>query len=160
LARYEPWQIGRDILERQRRQGWGAKVIDQLARDLQAAFPDMRGVSPRNLKYMRALAEAWPNAKIVQQAVAQLPWSHVVTLLEKLKSNEERQWYALKSAEHGWSRNMLAMQITSRLHERQGSAVANFSDRLPPPQSDLARRNAEGSVHLRFLGIDRGRAGA
>jgi predicted nuclease of restriction endonuclease-like (RecB) superfamily len=147
------WQIGRDILERQRRQGWGAKVIDQLARDLHAAFPDMRGFSPRNLKYMRALAEAWPDAKIVQQAVAQLPWSHVVTLLEKLKSNEERQWYALKSAEHGWSRNMLAMQITSRLHERQGSAVTNFSDRLPPPQSDLARETLKDPYIFDFLGL-------
>ncbi|GLU34898.1 hypothetical protein Busp01_47400 [Trinickia caryophylli] len=79
------WQIGHDILDRQQRQGWGAKVIDRLARDLKAAFPDMQGFSPRNLKYMRALAQAWPTPAIVQQAVAQLPWSHIVTLLDKLK---------------------------------------------------------------------------
>jgi predicted nuclease of restriction endonuclease-like (RecB) superfamily len=124
------WQIGRDILERQRRQGWGAKVIDQLARDLKAAFPDMRGFSPRNLKYMRAFAEAWPDGTFVQQAAAQLPWFHLCTLLDKLKGNAEREWYATKAVEHGWSRNVLAMQIETRLHERQGGAVTNFRDRL------------------------------
>ena len=68
------WQIGRDILARQAAQGWGAKVIERLAQDLRAAFPDMKGFSPRNLKYMRAFAEAWPDAEFVQQAAAQLPW--------------------------------------------------------------------------------------
>lgn len=75
------WQIGRDILEQQ--QGWGARVIDRLARDLRVTFPDMRGFSPRNLKYMRALAEAWPSGEFVQQAAAQLPWFHLCTLLDK-----------------------------------------------------------------------------
>jgi hypothetical protein len=84
------WQIGRDILERQQRQGWGAKVIDRLASDLRSAFPDMKGFSPRNLKYMRALAEAWPGGEFVQQAAAQLPWFHLCTLLDKLKSKEQR----------------------------------------------------------------------
>lgn len=112
------WQIGHDILERQQRQGWGAKVIDRLARDLKAAFPDMRGFSPRNLKYMRALAQAWPTSAIVQQAVAQLPWSHVVTLLDKVKEPVARDWYAAKSLEHGWSRNTLAMQIDTQAHAR------------------------------------------
>jgi predicted nuclease of restriction endonuclease-like (RecB) superfamily len=84
------WQIGHEILDRQGRAGWGAKVVDQLARDLRTAFPDMRGFSPRNLKYMRALSEAWPGKEFVQQAVAQLPWSHVVTLLDKLKAPEAR----------------------------------------------------------------------
>jgi predicted nuclease of restriction endonuclease-like (RecB) superfamily len=147
------WQIGREILERQRRQGWGAKVVDQLARDLRAAFPDMRGFSPRNLKYMRTLAEAWSDEEFVQQPVAQLPWSHVVTLLDKLKAPEAREWYAAKSIEHGWSRHVLVMQIESRLQERQGSAVTNFPNRLPPPQSDLARDALKDPYIFDFLGL-------
>lgn len=147
------WQIGRDILERQQRQGWGAKVIDQLARDLKDAFPDMRGFSPRNLKYMRALAQAWPAPEFVQQAVAQLPWSHVVTLLDKLKDPATRDWYAGKSLEHGWSRNVLAMQIDTQAHARAGSAVTNFDARLPPPQSDLAREALKDPYVFDFLGL-------
>lgn len=147
------WQIGREILERQQRQGWGAKVVDQLAADLRSAFPDMRGFSPRNLKYMRALAEAWPGDEFVQEPVAQLPWSHVVTLLDKLKTRETREWYAFKSIEHGWSRNILTMQIESRLQDRQGSAVTNFLDRLPPPQSDLARDTLKDPYIFDFLGL-------
>jgi predicted nuclease of restriction endonuclease-like (RecB) superfamily len=147
------WQIGRDILERQRRQGWGAKVIDQLARDLKAAFPDMRGFSPRNLKYMRAFAEAWPDGTFVQQAAAQLPWFHLCTLLDKLKGNAEREWYATRAVEHGWSRNVLAMQIETRLHERQGGAVTNFRDRLAAPQSDLAREALKDPYIFDFLGL-------
>ncbi|KVT69985.1 hypothetical protein WK56_18745 [Burkholderia ubonensis] len=147
------WQIGRDILERQQLQGWGAKVIDQLARDLKDAFPDMRGFSPRNLKYMRALAQAWPAPEFVQQAVAQLPWSHVVTLLDKLKEPATRDWYAGKSLEHGWSRNVLAMQIDTQAHTRAGSAVTNFDARLPPPQSDLAREALKDPYVFDFLGL-------
>ena len=84
------WQIGRDSPERQQHQGWGAEVVDQLAPDLKAAFPDMRGISPHNLKYMRALALAWPEPDFVQQPVAQLPWSHIVTLLGKLDDRDQR----------------------------------------------------------------------
>ena len=76
------WQIGRDILARQASQGWGAKVIDRLAHDLRAAFPDMKGFSPRNLKYMRAFADAWPDAEMVQGVLAQLPWYHQLALLD------------------------------------------------------------------------------
>jgi predicted nuclease of restriction endonuclease-like (RecB) superfamily len=80
------WQIGKEILTRQRVEGWGAKIIDQLGRDLHHTFPEMQGFSPRNLKYMRALAEAWPDEAIVQQAAAQLPWFHNCVLLDKVKS--------------------------------------------------------------------------
>ncbi|CBJ40969.1 conserved hypothethical protein (plasmid) [Ralstonia solanacearum CMR15] len=147
------WQLGRDIVERQQQQGWGAKVIDRLARDLRAAFPDMRGFSPRNLKYMRALAQAWPEPEFVQQAAAQLPWFHLCTLLDKLGTREEREWYAAKALEHGWSRNVLVMQIETRAHERHGNAVTNFPDRLPPPQSDLARASLKDPYIFDFLGM-------
>ena len=91
------WQIGRDILARQAEQGWGAKVIDRLAKDLRAAFPDMKGFSPRNLKYMRAFADAWPDAEFVQGVLAQLPWYHQLALLDKLPGAETRRWYAAKA---------------------------------------------------------------
>jgi predicted nuclease of restriction endonuclease-like (RecB) superfamily len=88
------WDIGRSILQRQKREGWGAKVIDRLSADLRDAFPDMQGLSPRNLKYMRAFAEAWPDRVIVQAPLAQITWYHNLALLEKLKTPYDRLWYA------------------------------------------------------------------
>ena len=147
------WQIGREILDRQQRQGWGAAVVDRLARDLKAAFPDMRGFSPRNLKYMRSLAQAWPDAEFVQQPAAQLPWFHLCTLLDKVKDPEQRSWYAGKTLEHGWSRQVLTMQIETAAYTRAGSAVTNFGETLPPPQSDLARDALKDPYIFDFLGL-------
>ncbi len=147
------WQIGRDILTRQSEQGWGAKVIDRLADDLRAAFPEMRGFSPRNLKYMRAFAEAWPDEPFVQEVLAQLPWYHHLTLLEKLPGPQTRRWYAAQAIEHNWSRNVLVMQIESRLLERSGKAVTNFDARLPAPHSDLARESLKDPYRFDFLGL-------
>jgi predicted nuclease of restriction endonuclease-like (RecB) superfamily len=120
------WDIGERILKKQNAEGWGAKIIDRIALDLRKLFPDMKGFSPRNLKYMRAFASAWPEPKIVQTALAQLTWYHNITLLEKLKAPEERLWYAAKAYEHGWSRNILAMQIDTKAHLRFGKAQNNF----------------------------------
>jgi len=147
------WQIGRDILTRQREQGWGTKVIDRLAHDLRIDFPDMKGFSPRNLKYMRAFAEAWPDAQFVQQAVAQLPWGHNLVLLDKLSESKARRWYAAKTIEHNWSRNVLVMQIETRLIERQGQAITNFEQCLPKPDSDLARESIKDPYRFDFLGL-------
>ena len=147
------WQIGRDILARQAEQGWGAKVIERLAHDLRAAFPDMKGFSPRNLKYMRAFAEAWPDTEFVQQVAAQLPWGHNLVLLDRLNSSEERRWYAVKALEHNWSRNVLNIQIETRLLARSGTAVTNFDASLPKPQSDLARESLKDPYRFDFLGL-------
>ncbi len=147
------WQIGQEILVRQAEQGWGAKVIERLAHDLRSAFPDMQGFSPRNLKYMRAFAEAWPDAEFVQQAAAQLPWGHNLVLLDKLPGPETRRWYATKAIEHSWSRNILVMQIETRLLERSGKAVTNFDTSLPAPQSDLARESLKDPYRFDFLGL-------
>jgi predicted nuclease of restriction endonuclease-like (RecB) superfamily len=147
------WQIGRDILARQAEQGWGTKVIDRLAKDLCAAFPDMHGFSPRNLKYMRAFADAWPDAEFVQAVLAQLPWYHQLALLDKLPGPQTRRWYAAKAIEHNWSRNVLVMQIEARLLERSGQAVTNFPATLPSPQSDLARESIKDPYRLDFLGL-------
>ena len=138
------WQIGRDILARQAEQGWGAKVIERLAHDLRTAFPDMKGFSRANLMYMRAFAEAWPDEQIVQQAVGQLPWGHNLALLTKLKSREDRLAYAQKTLENGWSRNVLVMQIETRLLERQGKAVTNFEQRLPAFIAPYIKGNHRG----------------
>lgn len=103
--------IGTEILERQTRQGWGAKVIDRLAADLRAAFPEMKGFSSSNLKYMRFFAEKCPTGLIGQQAADQLPWFHLVTLLTKVSADTEREWYAAQVIQHGWSRSALDAQI-------------------------------------------------
>lgn len=147
------WQIGRDILKRQAEQGWGAKVIERLAEDLRAAFPEMKGLSPRNLKYMRAFADAWPDAEFVQQAVAQLPWGHNLVLLDRLRTPEERRWYAARAVEHNWSRNVLNIQIETRLLARSGAAVTNFAANLPKPQSDLAIESLKDPYRFDFLGL-------
>lgn len=147
------WYIGSEILARQATQGWGAKVIDRLALDLRNAFPDMKGFSPRNLKYMRAFAQAWPEQEFVQQVAAQLPWFHLCTLLDKLKTRADRDWYLTQAVENSWSRNVLAIQIETSLRERSGTAVSNFDARLPKPQSDLARESLKDPYRLDFLGL-------
>lgn len=176
------WEIGRLILDRQQKEGWGTKVIDRLSLDLQRAFPRQQGFSPRNLKYMRAFAEAWPEGlivqrpvaqlatpaksksknatsaplaapspAIVQRPVAQLPWRHHIALLDKIATPKDRLWYAAKAVEHGWSRNVLAHHIDSGLHRRQGKAVTNFAQTLPPAQSDLAQSITKDPYLFDFL---------
>ena len=147
------WQIGQDILQRQGREGWGAKVIERLAQDLRNAFPEMKGFSRANLMYMRAFAEAWPDVEIVQQAVGHLPWGHNLVLLTKLKSTEQRLGYAQRAKEHGWSRAMLTIHIERRLLEREGKAATNFAQRLPTPGSDLAREALKDPYLFDFLDI-------
>jgi predicted nuclease of restriction endonuclease-like (RecB) superfamily len=146
------WDIGRVILDRQEQEGWGAKVIDRLSADLQETYPEMTGLSSRNLKYMRSFATAWPDRFIVQEALAQLPWYHQIALLEKLDSPEERLWYARKGAELGWSHSILALQIAARAHERHGKAITNFEATLPPADSDLATQVFKDPYLFDFLG--------
>jgi predicted nuclease of restriction endonuclease-like (RecB) superfamily len=147
------WSIGRDILLRQGRHGWGAKVVDRLAVDLRREYPEMAGLSPRNLKYMRALAEAYPDEPFVQQAVAQIPWGHNVRILDYVKSATEREWYIRQTITNGWSRNILVHQIESGLYKRQGKALTNFPTTLPPPQSDLAQQIVKDPYNFDFLAL-------
>lgn len=149
------WRIGRSILLRQKAEGWGKKVVDRLEIDLRKAFPDMTGFSPRNLMYMRAFAEAWPDEAIVQQAVAQLPWGYNLKLLEMLSDAETRTWYARAAVEHGWSRNVLVHQIETRLHERQGATLSNFHSTLPAQQSELAQQLLKDPYQFDFLTLCR-----
>ena len=146
------WDIGRTILERQDREGWGARVIDRLSVDLREAFPDMKGLSPRNLKYMRAFSTVWPDRAIVQEALAQITWYHNIALLEKLDNPQTRLWYAQKVREAGWSHNVLVLQIEQQIHERQGKAVTNFPAVLPPADSDMAAQMFKDPYLFDFLG--------
>src|SRR6185369_11382654 len=114
-------------------------------------FPEMQGLSPRNLHYMRGLAAAWTDEAIVQQAVAQIPWGHNVRLLDLIKAPAERLWYVDQTIKHGWSRNVLVLQIESGLYLRQGKAVTNFQATLPAPQSDLAQQLLKDPYNFDFL---------
>jgi predicted nuclease of restriction endonuclease-like (RecB) superfamily len=145
------WNMGRDILLQQQHQGWGAKVIDQLSKDLRREFPHMRGFSPRNLKYIRAFAESYPEVEFVQEVLAQITWYHNLTLIEKVQDPTERHWYAQKVIECGWSRNVMVHQIESRLYNRQGKVVTNFAAALPKPQSELARDILKDPYYFDFL---------
>lgn len=147
------WSIGRDILARQRAEGWGTKVIERLAVDLRRAFPEMTGISARNLKYMRAFAEAWPEEEFVQQVVAQLPWGHNTLLLDAVKPPDQRAWYARRAIENGWSRSVLGHQIEGGLFARQGGALTNFSRTLPAEQSELAQQLIKDPYSFDFLSL-------
>ena len=112
----------------------------------------MKGFSPRNLKYMRAFAEAWPDNSIVQGALAQITWYSNLTLLDKLKDSNIRLWYARKALEHGWSQPILVNQIEMLLYERQGKMPNNFKVALPPLDSDMANQIFKDPYIFDFLG--------
>jgi len=112
------WRIGSGILAKQKELGWGAKVVQQISRDLKLAFPSMKGFSRTNLLYMRLFAENYPDDQIVQQLVGQIPWGHIVRILDKVKDQTEREFYIRKTIENGWSRNILEIQIETGLYLR------------------------------------------
>lgn len=145
------WQIGHDILERQSALAWGSKVLDRISHDLRTAFPEMRGFSRTNLKYMRLFAQAWSEASIGQQAVGQLPWGHNIVLLTRIKSPADRLAYAEAALANGWSRSVLVTQIDRRVLQRQGQAVTNFARTIPQPDSDLAREALKDPYKFDFL---------
>jgi len=145
------WEIGHDLVERQEKEGWGAKIIEKLSKDLKASFPNMKGFSTRNLKYMVKFAKNYPDKEIVQQLVAQIPWGHNIALMEKIETKEERIWYIKKTIENSWSRNVLTTWIESRLYDRQGKAITNFSTTLPAIQSDLANQTLKDPYCFDFL---------
>lgn len=158
------WQIGRDIVERQKVHGWGNAVLDRLGEDLQKAFPGLSGFSRTNLYRMRAFYLAYrddpefvpqPVGQMaesgVPEAVAAIPWGHNVVLVEQIKNPAERLWYARKAVENGWSRSVMVHWIESDLYERQGKAQTNFEKTLPALQSDLARETLKDPYKFEFL---------
>ncbi|MCP4695240.1 MAG: DUF1016 domain-containing protein [Gammaproteobacteria bacterium] len=145
--------IGAEILQRQQRQGWGARVIARLSSDLREAFPEMKGFSSTNLKYMKYFAQECPGLRIGQQSADQLPWFHLITLLTKITDPDAREWYAVHAVQQGWSRAMLESHIKSQLHLRQGAAVTNFQQRLPADMAPLAREALKDPYLFDFLGL-------
>jgi predicted nuclease of restriction endonuclease-like (RecB) superfamily len=146
------WSIGTTILDRQEAEGWGSGVMGRLADDLRVEFPEMKGLSRRNLFYMRGFATAWPDP-IVQQPVAQLPWGHITVLLDKLEAVSDRDWYAAAAVEYGWSRNVLMNMIMNKTLERTGAATSNFVQQLVAPDSELAQQVAKDPYNFEFLGL-------
>lgn len=146
------WQTGQIILQRQQEQGWGAKVIDRLSTDLREAFPGMEGLSARNLLSMKLLALAFPAGEIAKQPVSQLPWGHIIRLLQMVKEPAMREFYIRQTIAHGWSRSLMEMQIEQQLHLRLGKAQNNFLETLPPPDSDLATQVFKDPYLFDFLG--------
>lgn len=145
--------IGTEILAKQAIYGWGAKIIDQLSKDLSSAFPEMKGFSTRNLKYMRQFAQIYPDVQFVQATLAQLTWYHNITLLDKIKDSEERLFYLKKAVQHGWSTPVMVHQIELNLYQREGKATNNFKERLTSPHSDLANQTLKDPYIFDFLSI-------
>jgi predicted nuclease of restriction endonuclease-like (RecB) superfamily len=146
------WHTGRIILQRQREAAWGAKVIDRLAADLREAFPDMGGLSARNLLAMKIFAREFPDGPIAQQPVAQLPWGHVLQIIQRLKNPAARHFYIREAITHGWSRSILETQIRGQLHLRVGNAVNNFALTMPPAESDMAAQIFKDPYLFDFIG--------
>lgn len=171
LALYR--EIGSVLAERQKEAGWGAAVLPRLAADLHNDLPEVKGFSARNLRLMIQFFDEYPgfgaiwqrlvaklptnadDGAIWQRAVAQLTWAHNIIPIQKVKDLSTRLWYARQAFEHGWSRDVLSLQIQSRTHERQGKAVTNFQCTLPPPQSDLASQLLKDPYVFDFLTLEK-----
>ena len=150
------WHIGYTIAEKQETAGWGASVIEKLAKDLQNEFPGIQGFSRANVFRMRTFYLSYQKvAQAVRQfedlPIAQIPWGHNILLIQKLESEKERLWYAQKVIEHGWSRRALQDWIKSNVYRREGKAITNFVARLPDPQSRLAQETLKDPYNLDFL---------
>jgi predicted nuclease of restriction endonuclease-like (RecB) superfamily len=174
------WHIGKSILDKQKQEGWGKLVIDQLSADLTKRFPDDRGYSIRNLHYMRRFADAYPNFPILQVplaglkrvpilqvplaelikagkdyaeiALTQVTWYHHISLLSKVKDEAERAYYIIETAQNGWSRDTMLTQIANGYIHAKGHAINNFEKTLPPPQSDFAKYVFKDPYNFSFLG--------
>jgi predicted nuclease of restriction endonuclease-like (RecB) superfamily len=145
--------IGNEIIKRQTANGWGAKVIEKISRDLRVEFPEMKGFSPQNLKYMRRFAEEYTVEAIGQQAIDQLPWGHNITIMYEILDKKEREFYIQKAIENGWSRNILSMQIETNLYKREGQAITNFRSKLPSPHSELVQATLKNPYLFDFLSL-------
>ena len=150
------WAIGKQISETQDRSGWGTNFIEKLAYDLQTDFPGVAGFSRSNLFRMKAFFDAYTKSRtavrqIENMPIFSIPWGHNVILFERVKSIEERIWYAQKAIENGWSRSMLESWIESDLYKRQGKAITNFQAKLPKPHSDLAHQSLKDPYLFDFL---------
>lgn len=174
------WNIGKSILQKQEQEGWGKQVIEQLSKDLISRYPDDRGYSVRNLRYMKRFASAYPDFPIlqvplaelrklpilqatlaelenegrefVQVPLAQISWYHHISLLPKVKDEAQRAYYITETAQNGWSRDVMLLQIDNGYIHAKGHAINNFEQTLPPLQSDLARYIFKDPYNFSFIG--------
>ena len=149
------YHIGKIILNQSEQKGWGARIVDRLSADLKAAYPEMSGFSPRNLKYMQRFAKLWPDEEIVQRYVAQLHWRHNICLMEKADKPNRRLIYAMAAIKNGWSKAMLELNLENFTLEREGKLPTNFDKILPDSQSDMVRQMFKDPYLLDFTGADR-----
>lgn len=152
------WNIGTTILKYQNIEGWGSKIIDKLSKDINSEFPKLKGFSSRNLKYMRKFSKEYDNFQFVQEVLAQIPWYHNITLLEKIDNINKRKWYINKTIENGWSRNVLVHQIELELYERQvlSEKTNNFKNILKNPQSELVEETMKDPYIFDFIAFREG----
>jgi predicted nuclease of restriction endonuclease-like (RecB) superfamily len=154
------WELGADILEKQKISAWGEGILKQLSRDLISEFPDMKGFSERNLRYIRQWVLFWSSESAIRlQAVAELtriPWGHNQVIITKCKNVDEGLYYIKNTIEYGWSRSVLTHQIESNLWQREGKALSNFTQALPSPQSDLAHQTLKDPYVFDFLRLTKG----
>ncbi len=174
------WKLGTDIIKKQKEQGWGTQVVEQLSKDLTVRFPDDRGYSTRNLWNMKRFAQAYPhfpflqvplaeiqgkpilqatlaelkkdNEGFVQVPLTQITWYHHISMLPKVKDVGERAFYIMATAQEGWSRDMMLLQIDNGYIHAKGKVINNFDKTLPPIQSDLARYTFKDPYNFSFLG--------
>lgn len=155
------WNIGKTIVEKQEKSGWGTKIIEKLAKDIQRDFPGIEGFSRTNIFRMRAFYAAYQNNPPAggqfkdnpPEMLLSIPWRHNSVLVEKLKKHEERVWYAQKIIENGWSRSVLEIMIENSLYKRQGKAITNFKSVLPPQHSDLAQQTTKDPYIFDFIAL-------
>ena len=150
------WELGIELIEKQKAHKWGDHFLEQFSHDMRVEFPQMQGFSKRNLEYMRRFATLYSTSEFAKQAVSQLPWGHIVRLMQMVKNNTERDWYAQQSIKNGWSRSIMEMQIETGLFERQGitaNKVTNYHEHLPAIQSALARDILKDPYNFDFLTI-------
>ena len=150
------WQLGQMIIEKQAQTAWGSKFLEQLSKDLQVEFPGTTGFSKRNLERMRQFATLYTQLDFAAQPVPQLPWGHIIVLMQQVKDPEAREWYANSVLKNGTARSVLIIQIEQNLYERQGKnahKMTNFAERLPSPQSDLAIQLFKDPYDFRFLPV-------
>ncbi len=146
------WYLAERIVVKQKDSAWGDGFLLQMSRDLQVEFPDMKGFSLRNLKYMRQWFQFWSTGSAIgQQLVAQIPWGHNLVIISKAKGMDEALFYVQNTIHNNWSRAVLTQHLESGLHLRKGKAITNFQTTLPAPQSDLARQTIKDPYHFDFL---------
>jgi predicted nuclease of restriction endonuclease-like (RecB) superfamily len=151
------WEIGKSIVEKQEIKNWGNSVVEKLSNDLKNQLENVTGFSRTNLFAMRQFYQFYKShSEKIPQLVGQIPWGHNRLILTKIKDVEQALFYIQNTIENGWSRNILELQIESKLFERQGKSITNFQNTLPNPQSDLAKQTLKDPYIFDFLTLEKG----